>query len=77
MPKHSENTHSESTPHFDERRDQVISVSQETRMSIRIDKTKQNPYSVTALNNEDLKEFQSLFRGKIIEKISEHEKTEL
>lgn len=77
MPKDSENTHSKSTPHFDGQRDRVINDSQGTQMGVRIDRTKQNPYSVTELKNENMKEFKSLTSGKTINNNHKHKKTEL
>lgn len=67
MPKDSENTHSEATPHFDGSRDRVIKDSLGTQMGVRIDRTKSNPYHVNKLNNEEMKEFEELTRGKEIE----------
>ena len=68
--------HKEATPHFDGRRDGFITDSQGIKLGVRFNKTKQNSYHVDSLNNDDLKEFQSMFRGKVIERNSEHEKTE-
>lgn len=67
MPKDSENTHSEATPHFDSRRDRVINDSLGTKMGVRIDRTKSNPYNVTSLNNEEMKDFEEITRGKVFE----------
>lgn len=52
MPKQSENTHSETTPHFDEKRDRIINDPFGIKIGIRVDRTNSNPYNVKRLKNQ-------------------------
>lgn len=66
VPKDSEQTHLEATPHFDEKRDRIISDPFGAQMGIRMDRSKKNPYNAANLNHDEMKAFESLMRGNKI-----------
>ncbi len=64
MPKKDDNIHVETTPHFDGERDRVIKDSIGTKMGVRIDREEKYPYDVSELENEEMKDFEKMMRGK-------------
>lgn len=63
MPREDQNVGVETTPNFDGNREGIINDAVGKQMGIKIDKKKVNPYNVTKLNNEDMKEFEEITRG--------------
>ncbi|MEK3890129.1 hypothetical protein [Bacillus sp. FSL K6-3431] len=70
MPDKKRDLGANSDPHFDGKQEGIINDSIGTassKMGIRIDMNKtNNPFHLTKTNNEDMKEFEQLTRGKTV-----------
>ena len=71
MPNRKRDNGTNPAPHFDGKREGIINDplgTQSTQMGVSMDTDQsKNPFHVTKLNNEEMKEFEQLTRGKKVE----------